>query len=130
MYASYGFSQKKEKSNERNQLLCLMPVKSPITRIINGATEETRTPDLLITNQLLYQLSYSSTAFILAQGKARVNQRFALSFDRVLFLYYSDIGELPAFFIEIQAVANNEKIFDLYPAIIRLQLHLPAGWLV
>ncbi len=32
---------------------------APVTR--NGAGETTRTSDLLITNQLLYQLSYAST---------------------------------------------------------------------
>ena len=31
-----------------------------VKSIFPGATEETRTPDLLITNQLLYRLSYSS----------------------------------------------------------------------
>ena len=31
------------------------------TSIKNGANEGTRTPDLLITNQLLYQLSYIGT---------------------------------------------------------------------
>ena len=42
------------------------PVKKKRTRkrrvcgLCRGATEGTRTPDLLITNQLLYQLSHSS----------------------------------------------------------------------
>ncbi len=31
--------------------------------IFNGAGGRTRTPDLLITNQLLYQLSYTSISF-------------------------------------------------------------------
>jgi hypothetical protein len=30
-------------------------------RVFNGAEEVNRTPDLLITNQLLYQLSYFGT---------------------------------------------------------------------
>ena len=34
------------------------------TRPYIGAGERTRTPDLLITNQLLYQLSYTSKVFI------------------------------------------------------------------
>ncbi|MEN9590236.1 MAG: hypothetical protein RLZZ481_2022 [Pseudomonadota bacterium] len=29
-----------------------------VTRVITGANEGNRTPDLLITNELLYQLSY------------------------------------------------------------------------
>ena len=32
-----------------------------------GAGERTRTPDLLITNQLLYQLSYTSTLCALSE---------------------------------------------------------------
>ena len=36
--------------------------KSPIFNL-NGAGGRTRTPDLLITNQLLYQLSYTSVSF-------------------------------------------------------------------
>lgn len=32
--------------------------KVPLTCFNNGADEETRTPDLRITNALLYQLSY------------------------------------------------------------------------
>ena len=35
--------------------------KSPIPMKFTGAGGRTRTPDLLITNQLLYQLSYTST---------------------------------------------------------------------
>ena len=35
--------------------------KSPILMKFTGAGGRTRTPDLLITNQLLYQLSYTST---------------------------------------------------------------------
>ena len=35
-------------------------VKAPLTIEFSGAAERNRTPDLLITNQLLYQLSYSS----------------------------------------------------------------------
>jgi hypothetical protein len=38
---------------------------------IIGADEANRTPDLLITNQLLYQLSYISNALIIAE-KLRV----------------------------------------------------------
>ena len=33
----------------------------------SGAGERTRTPDLLITNQLLYQLSYTSTLCVLPE---------------------------------------------------------------
>ena len=33
---------------------------------VHGATDGTRTRDLLITNELLYQLSYSSILFIIA----------------------------------------------------------------
>jgi hypothetical protein len=35
--------------------------------LINGADERNRTSDLLITNQLLYQLSYISASDILAK---------------------------------------------------------------
>ena len=36
-------------------------VQTLIIIVLNGAGKGTRTPDLLITNQLLYQLSYTST---------------------------------------------------------------------
>ena len=36
--------------------------KGPTSRAIRGADEQIRTADLLITNQLLYQLSYVGTS--------------------------------------------------------------------
>ena len=36
---------------------------------LDGAVEWIRTTDLLITNQLLYQLSYNSTSSIIAAGR-------------------------------------------------------------
>ena len=51
-----------EVSDNRFTVCPLWPLgKSPIFNLsINGAGGRTRTPDLLITNQLLYQLSYTS----------------------------------------------------------------------
>ena len=40
-----------------------------VKSIFPGATEETRTPDLLITNQLLYQLSYIGTSAMIIIAK-------------------------------------------------------------
>ena len=42
--------------NERSELL---PIGSERTVVNYGAGDRTRTDDLLITNQLLYQLSYA-----------------------------------------------------------------------
>jgi hypothetical protein len=44
---------------------------TPRIKFENGAGEESRTPDLLITNQLLYQLSYTSAVFHLRNGVKR-----------------------------------------------------------
>ena len=53
---------------------------------VPGAGEVTRTPDLLITNQLLYQLSHSSrfTAFTLYQTSLQKSKNI-----RILFVTYS-----------------------------------------
>ena len=49
-----------------------------------GAGGRTRTPDLLITNQLLYQLSYTSKYFVslnnITQAFLCVKKKFALVF--------------------------------------------------
>ncbi len=37
-------------------------LRGPVSRAIRGAEEGTRTPDPLITNELLYQLSYFGVA--------------------------------------------------------------------
>ena len=62
---------------------------SPKAAFLFGASGETRTPDLLITNQLLYRLSYTSVSkfrkrylnrtagrcqFFFASGKRRRNE--------------------------------------------------------
>ena len=47
---------------------------SGTTILLNGAFEENRTPDLLITNQLLYHLSYKSILHII--------YGFSLDFNR------------------------------------------------
>ena len=55
-----GFGPPKLKSN-RFTVCPLWPLgNSPILNWFGGAGGRTRTPDLLITNQLLYQLSYTS----------------------------------------------------------------------
>ena len=48
---------------------------------LNGADEETRTPDLLITSQLLYQLSYVGppAKVIISVPELEVNPRFQTS---------------------------------------------------
>jgi hypothetical protein len=42
---------------------------------ISRATRGTRTPDQLITNQLLYQLSYSGEKFLAFKANFTVKQR-------------------------------------------------------
>ncbi len=44
------------KTGNINQLILLS--KTPLLKEFSGAPRETRTPDPLITNQVLYQLSY------------------------------------------------------------------------
>ena len=61
---------------------------------IYGANEETRTPDLLITNQLLYRLSYIgivfTVAFVLNSRKKYLNtEAFMLS---ILISHMKSIG--------------------------------------
>jgi hypothetical protein len=41
----------------------------------DGAGEESRTPDLRITNALLYQLSYTGPVFVLFNRTARHEER-------------------------------------------------------
>ena len=50
--------------SETQQIYSLPPLATRERALVfkNGAGERTRTPDLLITNQLLYQLSYTSIA--------------------------------------------------------------------
>ena len=53
------------------------PIKETATRrrllsvCLSGAVARNRTADLLITNQLLYQLSYNSPSSLTAGGRAR-----------------------------------------------------------
>ncbi len=65
---------------ERQQIYSLPPLAAREISPIRGAGGRTRTPDLLITNQLLYQLSYTSlffrTIYILTQGAFFVNNLF------------------------------------------------------
>ncbi len=59
--------------------LCQYPTKLPAPILTGGAEDGTRTRDLLITNQLLYQLSY----FGVYEGKPRIPAhcfRFPISF--------------------------------------------------
>ena len=46
----------------------------------NGANEGTRTPDLLITNQLLYRLSYIGTLRIISAKEYTMHQWKSQSF--------------------------------------------------
>ncbi len=58
---------------------CSLGRPKPVRLDKGGAGGRTRTPDLLITNQLLYQLSYTSSAatnIILSQPFAIVNTSF------------------------------------------------------
>ena len=59
-----GFEPSKLKNN-RFTVCPLWPLGNSPILSLNGAGGRTRTPDLLITNQLLYQLSYTSTATII-----------------------------------------------------------------
>ena len=60
-----------------------------------GAGRRTRTPDLLITNQLLYQLSYTSISAsqpatnIIANREAFVNRKIRLRLTFSLWISYS-----------------------------------------
>ena len=83
-----GFEPSKRKSNRFT--VCPLwplgnsPIKIPPTIVGRiGAGGRTRTPDLLITNQLLYQLSYTSTL--------RVLNHYIIVFCvcQVLFLFFS-----------------------------------------
>lgn len=55
---------------------------SPVsTHGVIGAGERSRTPDLLITNELLYQLSYTSTAGNCSSGIDTGNQQVMIRRD-------------------------------------------------
>ena len=57
---------------------------------LSGATDVTRTHDLLITNQLLYRLSYSSTFNFLRPGLVVTNQLlYRLSYTSIWLAYHS-----------------------------------------
>ena len=72
--------------------------KSPIfgfgLPVRTGAGRRTRTPDLLITNQLLYQLSYTSTTPLEYNSKSRrecqqENKKIFFRFDKADLLDYN-----------------------------------------
>ena len=44
-------------------------VSYPVCRVFSGAGEKSRTPDLRITNALLYQLSYTGVALAIEDGR-------------------------------------------------------------
>ena len=46
---------------------------------LNGAGDRSRTYDLLITSQLLYQLSYASTGCILGTNHGKCNATFTFT---------------------------------------------------
>ena len=53
--------------SRRRQIYSLLPLatREPLHVKLNGAGEKNRTPNLLITSQLLYQLSYASAIFVM-----------------------------------------------------------------
>ena len=75
---------------EKQQIYSLPPLATrELSHIqINGAGGRTRTPDLLITNQLLYQLSYTSIF---------VNKGLTLANFSAL-KYYNTIANLSQYF--------------------------------
>ena len=54
--------------------LCLFSLFYSYLRELNGAPTRTRTADLLITNQLLYQLSYRGTEGSFRESRGRVQE--------------------------------------------------------
>ena len=52
---------------------------NPLTAVMSGAGEKSRTPDLRITNALLYQLSYAGVASALGRSEPRILAEAALA---------------------------------------------------
>ncbi len=80
VFGGRGWIRTIEVTDNRFTVCPLWPLgNSPIFTfccLTSGAGGRIRTPDLLITNQLLYQLSYTSTSatvYIIARGKPFVN---------------------------------------------------------
>ena len=58
-----------------------------VTEKGNGAGRETRTPDLRITNALLYQLSYSGNEGVLSSKPGITSRTLKQLFDGIQSLY-------------------------------------------
>ena len=73
---SEAVAERKGERRERRAVFRASGKRNTASVLRRGAGRRTRTPDLLITNQLLYQLSYTSIAtarMIIAEGVKKVN---------------------------------------------------------